>query len=402
MYMNDGSSFLDSIIKFLQAKSFIDDMKYRNEQRQVDRERYQREVDDYNRSKQMEDFKTALLAHQSGLLPVDSQQAAREQTAENALTSAFGAPTSESYKPLVGLPMGRGNEARTQMYRLPSYEQTMQRELSTYGAKKALDIQSNIFGKVQEEQALQPYKTTELTFPAMGDQPETKVKVPNANVATALKAIQDMRRGKIVMTGRARDNEGNETLTGYNVDTKEPITIPLGKIGQSAAPTIIQGQLDENTKGYKAVDRQGNTLFSGTAPNVRPARQRAGEKPPSDKELRTTIDSVQRLIDKARTTSGKAQQDDPAAWDAARDAAYHAGSLYPDYIEVGGTNPGEYPYIKLKSQPPKETAPAAPKTQTRTKKIISAADFDEVVKSRFNGNKMAAMAEAKRLGWTIQ
>ena len=55
-----GGRFVDHLAKWLQLRALMDDLKYRKERREQDKQIFQMELDDRNRARAHEDYATRL------------------------------------------------------------------------------------------------------------------------------------------------------------------------------------------------------------------------------------------------------------------------------------------------------------------------------------------------------
>lgn len=103
-----GSTFMSHLGKWLQLRNMMDDMKYRKERREQDRQVFQLDLEERNRRRAHEDFKTARDLQGIGALPAEPGDTGKN---DEAIAQAVNI-TAENRRRLIKTPVGN--------YRLPS------------------------------------------------------------------------------------------------------------------------------------------------------------------------------------------------------------------------------------------------------------------------------------------
>src|ERR1041385_1116032 len=105
---NAGGNFVTHLERWLQLRGLMDDLKYRRERREQDRQLFQMDLEDRKRRRAHEDFSTAVALSSIGALPTQPGDTGQN---DEAIAQAVNI-TPENRRRVVNTPVGN--------YRLPS------------------------------------------------------------------------------------------------------------------------------------------------------------------------------------------------------------------------------------------------------------------------------------------
>lgn len=294
---DDFNPFTGPYLKALEMKAFIDDLKFKREAREQQRQQWQIEMEDRKRNQTMQDFQTRLALANMGAMPAPQGS----QLVDEALTNALGPPTPESFKARVDVPFSDKQEG----FYLPSQEEKVKRTVDLETAKaravRGLDEESG--------------RKIRVKVPQFGDNPAQEILVDANQYGETIKQIRDAQQGVksgsiIGGTTKVDDKTGAITFVGIDAQTRQPIEIPF------------------NTKLSPKDEKEG-----------KPKGLSAG--------ARQALEKAQAAINLAKTRRGKRgdRRTSEQLWEEARIAAEQAAAAYPDELE-GGKGEGGFAYIR--------------------------------------------------------
>jgi hypothetical protein len=310
---NRGDSFdpfTGPYMKALAMKAYVDDLKFKREAREQQRQAWQMEMEDRKRRQTFEDFQAKIALESMGARPFG----AGEQLVDEALTGALGPVTPESRRTITDTPVGR--------YAIP----TSSERATETGRQEGLRAKAR-------EEASDPYE--EIQIPA--DFGGGTAKVPRSKKVDALIKMYEKRFPDMRITEETND-AGDLSIFGTNPRTGE-------------------------VKTLKVVKGAGKTKTS-TGTSVKPVGLSAG--------ARQMLEKAQKAIDYAKAGPGVIDPDDTRSaedlWAAAKVAAEQAAAAFPDEIE-GGPGAGGFPYVRPivgdKKQAQSQATPVAGKAIKR-------------------------------------
>lgn len=256
-----GGNFVDHFARWMQLRAMMDDLKYRKERREQDRQLFQMELEDRNRKRAHEDFTTHLALQNIGALP-----AAPGDTGQNdeAIAQAVNI-TPENRRRLVNTPVGS--------YRLPS-------ETDRFNRAKTQATQTGVIKGLEKKATDEITEPTEdLALPdILGGGTAT---VKKTDKVTKLLDIYKTAHPHRTYHATTPNDQGDITIWSVdpaNGDIRTEKT--LTKAGKSK--TIPQGaesipDFDAQVKGLMDAWRPGHYNQLGITPDVVEAAKGQGE-----------------------------------------------------------------------------------------------------------------------------
>lgn len=257
-----GDSFsplLGPYLRAIEIKSAIDDINWRREQRELQKEQFKNQVARERRANQMQDLQTRMSLHSMGALP----SSAVEQAGEDVMSDLFGGTTPESTRVAVDTPFGS--------YRLPSEKDKsarMMREAQQAGV--AAGIKQNA-----QESITDPFEDVPLP-PELGG---GTARVSKKNKIDAIVKIQNALEKKnpdLYFTKETND-AGDTTVIGLDKSTgEEKYRKTFSGAGKSKTTPAGQQEIpdfDAEVKTRMDSWRQGHYAQNNITPQVQEMAQ---------------------------------------------------------------------------------------------------------------------------------
>jgi hypothetical protein len=323
---------LESIMRGMQIRAMVENIKAQREARAQAAQLHQLEIEQHQRNSQKDQFNQMMMLQNIGAIP-----AAAGDTGQNdaAISEAIGGISPENKRPLIQVPGGQG-------YRLPS--QTDQFKRAQTAAVQTGEL------KAAEKAAEDPW--TEIAVPdELGGGTQ---KVPQSKKLDYWLKIRGalQKQNPDMKVNWADDATGKRTFFGYDPSSPEDIKI------LKEFPGVAKPQVQREAAG-------------GLTPYQQIETQRANQK-----DIQGAMGAAQKLIDKATQVDAIEPKDPNTGpeWKAARIATQQAAQAYPDAIEAG-TDANGYPYVKPKARVARSSVvPAAAAADPRVGKVFTAKD----------------------------
>jgi hypothetical protein len=214
---DDFRPFTSPIFRALELRDFAEEVKFKREARNQQRQQWQMELEDRQRNNQLSDFHTLLLLH--GLHAQPAEPGATPSNDAALRGAASIAP--ENSRQLIQTPRGQ--------YRLPS--QTDDAGYANAAAQRAgaaEGIKESTKRGVEDSADRSSGRLLQVTYPAFGDQPEVQGWVPRDKYVEHMKTIRDLKAGKFSAHEFKTDKQtGQTTFFGVDSDTGKQIELPF-------------------------------------------------------------------------------------------------------------------------------------------------------------------------------
>lgn len=239
----DFHPFTAPFERALALKHQIEQMQFQREAREHQRQQWMTELQNQKRQQTIQDFNTALLLHKAGAIP----QGPNDQRAEAGVTSIFGPPTAESYRPAVTAPSGQG-------YYLPSEKDEAER-----GVREATAAGTAAGHKLQaQEDVYDPNEEIDL-----GERyGHRKIKIPRSKVADVITKLNPKWTMK-----ESTNNTGDVTRVWYDDQGQEKNRVTEAGAGKSK--TVARGaqsipdfdaRMKKRRDEWRGVDQNGKVI----------------------------------------------------------------------------------------------------------------------------------------------
>lgn len=335
-YQWEPPDILGPIMRGLQIRAYIEDIKARREARAQQAELQRAALQEHQQTQAMRKFQLMRDMADQGWLPAQPGDTGQN---DEAIAQAIGGISPENRRPVVETPFGT--------YRAPSETDRFER------ARRRATQEGILKGEEQKaaEGVTNPYEEVSLPEELGGG----TAQVPRKSKVDALIKIEGalQKRHPNLSISYSDDQSGNRTYFGTDPRTGE--VKPLKTFPGVAKPQVVSPN--------------GRTANTGISSRALSALQKAQEK-----------------IDEATNAYGKGENDlrtPEERWTEARNAVNQAATAFPDELEAGqGT--GGYPYIKAKSKQargvttssgPSAILPRANVTAAAKRKGMSVPDF---------------------------
>jgi hypothetical protein len=214
-----GGSVLDPILKGIQLRQMLDDIKFRKELRERQKQEFDLDLQARKRQQAMQDFQTAITLEKIGAIP-----AMPGDTGQNdaAIAQAVNI-TPENRRRMMPSPIGN--------YRLPSEMDVRNKALRLGDTEAEIEYAKEYAGAKGKAAGTVAEGTIPVTYPAIGDQPSVTVQVPRSQYPTAIKTLRELQSDSFGAHSFQKDDDGNVTFVGIPKGGGEPKKVALGPIG---------------------------------------------------------------------------------------------------------------------------------------------------------------------------